>query len=356
MSPIRPVLWLTFAAALTAAGAANAQQPHPHDHSAQPSPPPPTEAADSHGEHPRSAEATQGQEIGHSQMHHSHDVDHSRMQHRPDDIDHAQMDHGQHGDQADGHAHGDHPHAAGQMKPDHDLRDPIPPVTDADRAAAFPDLQQHHQHGSSRHSFWLLDQLETSDASGGTDISWEGSAWIGSDLNRLWLRTKGHALDGDVEKGRFEVLYGRPIRPWWDLVAGIRQDFGDGPSRTWAAFGVQGMAPYFFELEATGYVGEAGRTALNLEAKYEMLFTNRLILTWGAEATAFGKSDPEQLVGSGLSTIETGLRLRYEFSRQFAPYIGFEREWSYGRTSDLRELAGHDSGDSKWVVGVRLWF
>jgi len=380
MKPIRSALWIALAVAFTAAGAANAQQSHPHDHSAHASSPPSTEAVDSHAERHTSTESTHEAETGrhqtqhqhdvdHSRMdHHQHDVDHSRMDHRPgnvdhsqmqrhpDDLDHAHMDLGDHEDQADGHAHADHSHAAGPMDLNHDLRDPIPPVTDADRAAAFPDLRHHHQHGDSRHSFWLLDQLETSDASGGTDISWEGSAWMGSDLNRLWLRTKGHALDGDVETGRLEVLYGRPIRPWWDLVAGVRQDFGDGPSRTWAAFGVQGMAPYFFEIEATGYVGESGRTALNLEAEYEMLLTNRLILTWEAEATAFGKSDPEQLVGSGLSTIEAGLRLRYEFSRRFAPYIGFEREWSYGRTSDLRALAGHDSGDSKWVVGVRLWF
>jgi len=198
--------------------------------------------------------------------------------------------------------------------------------------------------------------LETSDASGGTDISWEATAWIGSDLNRLWLRTKGHALDGDVESGRLEVLYGRPVRPWWDLVAGIRQDFGHGPSRTWAAFGVQGMAPYFFEIEATGYIGASGRSALNLEAEYETLFTNRLILSWEAGATAYGKSDPERLLGSGLSTVQAGLRLRYEISRQFAPYLGFEREWSHGGTADLRARAGHGSHDSRWLAGVRLWF
>lgn len=311
MTPIRLASWIVLAAALMAAGAASAQQPHAHDHSAQPA---------THGDH-----------------HDSHEVDH------------AQMDHDQHG------GHADHSNTARPADPDHGLRDSIPPVTDADRAAAFPELRHHHQHGSSRHSFWLLDQFETSDASGGTDISWEGSAWMGSDLNRLWLRTKGHSLDGDVENGRLEVLYGRPVRPWWDLVAGIRQDFGDGPSRTWAAFGIQGLAPYFFEIEATGYVGEGGRTALNLEAEYEMLFTNRLILTSALEATAFGKSDPGQSVGSGLSTMEAGLRLRYEFSRQFAPYVGFEREWSFGHTSDLRALTGRASDDSRWVVGVRLW-
>ena len=245
-------------------------------------------------------------------------------------------------------------HSSGD--PNHGLREPIPPITDADRAAAFPELQHQHKHGASRHSFWLLDQLEVSDTSDGTEIGWEGIGWVGSDLNRLWLRSKGHTLDSSVESGRIEALYGRPVARWWDVVAGVRQDFGDGPSRTWAAFGVQGLAPYFFEIEATAYVGESGRTALSVEAEYEMLLTNRLILTWAAEANAYGKSDLEQAIGSGLSTVELGARLRYEFTRQFAPYIGFEREWSYGDTSDLRALAGHGRTDNRWVFGLRLWF
>lgn len=236
------------------------------------------------------------------------------------------------------------------------LREPIPSITDADRAAAFPELEVELLHGSSRHSFWLLDQLEAVDASEGTEISWDAIAWVGSDLNRLWLRSEGSALDGSVENGQIEALYGRAVLPWWDVVAGVRQDFGDGPSRTWAAFGVQGLAPYFFEIEATAYVGESGRTALSLEADYDMLFTNRLILTWETEANAFGKSDPERVIGSGLSTVEFGLRLRYEINRQFAPYIGFEREWSFGETADLRAMADQTRNDSKWLVGVRLWF
>lgn len=265
--------------------------------------------------------------------------------------DHSQMDHSQHGvsDEMDhsGHSPGD---------PDNGLREPIPPVTDADRAAAFPELREQHKHGASRHSFWLLDQFEVSDTRNGTEISWEGTAWAGSDLNRLWLRSEGAALDGSLETGQVEALYGRPVLDWWDVVAGVRQDFGSGPSRTWAAFGVQGLAPYFFEVEATAYVGESGRTALSVAAGYEMLLTNRLILSWVTEANAFGKSDPEQVIGSGLSTLELGWRLRYEITRQFAPYAGFEREWSYGKTADLRALAGHARNDNKWVVGVRLWF
>lgn len=238
----------------------------------------------------------------------------------------------------------------------HGLREPIAPITYADRAAAFPPVQHQHEHGTSTHSFWLLDQLEVSDTDDGTEVGWEGIGWVGGDINRLWLRSKGHVLDGSVQRGRVEALYGKAVRPWWDLLIGVRQDFGSAPSRTWGALGVQGLAPYLLEVEATAYVGENGRTAAVLEAEYEMLLTNRVILAWGAEANLFGKSDPAAGIGSGLSTVTFGLRLRYEIIRQFAPYIGFEREWSYGETADFRTLAGHARNDNKWVVGLRLWF
>ncbi len=340
MRPVKSALWLALVASLAAPMAAKAQQDHAHEHSDVP--PVAESKSTARGHADQGAAHAVPDEAGHDSAHHLHHGAHA--------LTHES------GDPGNIHDQPDMAHPQEGRRPSHGPRDPIPALTDADRAAAFPTLKPHHQHGSSRHSFWLLDQFETSDTNAGTDLSWEASAWMGSDLHRLWLRTEGHALDGTVESGRLEVLYGRPVRPWWDLVAGIRQDFGAGPSRTWAAFGVQGTAPYLFEVEATGYIGESGRTALNVEAEYEMLLTNRLILTWKAEATAFGKSDPEQLVGSGLSTVEGGLRMRYEIRRQFAPYIGFEREWSHGRTADLRAMAGQPRNDSKWVVGLRIWF
>lgn len=275
---------------------------------------------------------------------HSHPADHS---HHPQHSRHSQpMDPTHH--EAD---HAQHHSAASPHNPPS-----LPVITDADRAAAFPRLQHHHSHGASTHAFWLVDQLEASDSNNGTETHWEGSGWVGSDLNRLWLRSEGRAQNSTVERGQIEALYGKPVLPWWDVVAGVRHDFGDGPNRTWAAFGLQGTAPYFFELEATAYIGESGRTALSFTAEYDMLLTNRLILSWEAEANAFGKTDEELLIGSGLSTVEFGLRLRYEITRQFAPYVGYVQEWSYGATADLRELHQRPVDEHRWVAGVRLWF
>ena len=283
------------------------------------------------------------------------EVDHSTMDHsQMQGMDHSTMDHSQMQGM-------DHSQMQGMDHPTMDHAGPpqvtpVPAVTQADRDAAFPDVHAHHLHGTSVQSYWLLDRLEVSDADNGTALGWEAMAWVGGDIQRIWLRSEGEAVDGRIEHGDMEVLYGRSVRPWWDVLAGVRQDVGEGPSRTWAAFGVQGLSPYKFEVAATAYIGQGGRTALRAEAEYDTLLTNRLILQWRAEANAYGKADPLAGIGSGLSTVEFGARLRYEITRQFAPYFGVEHDRAFGNTADLRRNAGHDAGDTRVVAGVRVWF
>lgn len=283
-------------------------------------------------------------------------MDHSGMQgmdhFRMEGMDHSRME-GMDHSQMEGM---DHSQMPGMQPATSPVVTPVPPFTEADRAAAFPTVHMHHQHGTSINSFWMLDRLEISDADPGTALGWDGIAWVGGDVQRLWLRSEGTAADGRIDDGDIEVLYGRGVRAWWDVVAGLRQDVGEGPSRTWAAVGVQGLAPYKFEVAATAYVGQGGRTAVRAEAEYDTLFTNRLILQWRAEADAYGKSDPLAGIGSGLSTVEAGVRLRYEITRQFAPYVGIEHERAVGKTADLRRAAGHGAGDTRLVAGLRLWF
>ena len=235
-------------------------------------------------------------------------------------------------------------------------RDPIPVPTDADRAAAFPAVHAHHMHGTRPHAYWLLDRLELVEADHGRGMAWEGSAWLGGDVQRLWLRSEGHARAGKLERGDLEVLYGRGVRAWWDVLAGVRHEAGEGPSRTWAAFGVQGMAPYKFEVSATAYLGQGGRSAARLEAEYDTLLSNRWILQWRAEADLQGQADPVLRRGAGLSAVEAGLRLRYEVTRQFAPYVGIEHERLFGDTADLHRADGEAARDTRVVAGVRVWF
>ena len=206
------------------------------------------------------------------------------------------------------------------------------------------------------HSFVLLDRLEAWDADHGKGQAWEAQAWIGGDLSRLWLRSEGERVDGHTESADLEVLYGRSVSAWWDVVGGIRHDFQPGSPQTWAAIGLQGLAPYKFEVQATAYLGESGQTAADIEVEYELLLTNRLILQPLVELEWHGKDDPQRGIGSGLGKVEAGLRLRYEFTRRFAPYVGVVYERAFGGTADLHEAAGEDTRDTRVVAGLRLWF
>ena len=235
-------------------------------------------------------------------------------------------------------------------------REAIPVLTDADRAAAFAPLHAGHAHGTGIHSKIQFNRLEAWDADPGSGQAWEGRAWFGGDLRRLWLRSEGERIGGSTHGADLEVLYGQATGPWWDLLAGLRHDFSPGPSRTWAAIGVQGLAPYKFEVSATAYVGSGGHTAFNAEVEYELLFTSRLILQPLLEVELHGRDDPQRGIGSGLSTMEAGLRLRYEVTRQFAPYLGLVHERSFGGTADLRRLHDEPVRDTRWVAGLRVWF
>ncbi len=270
----------------------------------------------------------------------------------PQAMDHSAMGHDMAGMTAKEHAD-----MQGQDLPaDAAPLEPIPAVSDADRAAAFPDVAGHTVHDTAVHWFALLNRLETWDADEGDAFAWEGTGWIGTDLDRLWIRSEGEWTGGSTESADVEVLYGRAIARWWDAVVGIRHDFGQGPSQTFAAVGVMGLAPYMFEIEATAYLGQSGQTGIGVEAEYETLFTNRLILQSLVEAEVWGTDDDRRGIGSGLSTIEAGFRLRYEFTRQFAPYIGIVRERAFGGTADLRRADGHSIDDTRVVLGLRTWF
>ena len=232
----------------------------------------------------------------------------------------------------------------------------IPPVTEETRKMAFPDVEGHAVHDRAVSYYVLVDQLEWQASEGGNGVSIDSRAWIGRDRDRLWFRAEGNGEGGRVGEAHSHVLYGRQFARYWDLVGGIRQDFRPGPAQTWAAFGVQGLAPYWFEIEATGYLGTSGRTHARFEVEYELLFTNRLVLQPLVEAELFGKSDPERGVGAGLSTTDFGFRLRYEIRREFAPYLGITWSNKWGKTADFAEAAGEDTGGARFVTGLRLWF
>jgi copper resistance protein B len=202
----------------------------------------------------------------------------------------------------------------------------------------------------------LLDQLDWRDADGGNALAWDAQAYYGTDYNKLWLKTEGEHTNEATEDARVELLWDRIVSRWWSAQAGVRHDFGVGPSRDWLAVGVQGLAPYFFEVEATAYIGDAGRTAARFKAEYELLFTQRLILTPEVELNLYGKDDPERKIMAGVTHAEVALRLRYEIRREIAPYVGIAWIHRFGRTADLFRAAGDDPSEVEALAGIRIWF
>ncbi|HEY2662145.1 MAG TPA: copper resistance protein B, partial [Caulobacteraceae bacterium] len=168
-----------------------------------------------------------------------------------------------------------------------------------------------------------LEQLDSRVTGDGADLRWMGEGWIGTDSNRLWIKSEGQ-LDrhGQVSDGQLELLYDRPISPYFDVQAGARFDLDSRPGRGWAALGVEGLAPYRIYVAATGYLGDGGRAAAKLEASYDLLLTQRLILSPQGEVNLYSRADPIRHIGAGVSQLDAGLRLRYEITRKFAPYIG----------------------------------
>lgn len=202
----------------------------------------------------------------------------------------------------------------------------------------------------------LLDNLESFAGQGSHGQSWEVEGSYGNDTDKLWLRSEGERADGRPHDGDVELFWSHAVAAFWDTQLGLRRDIGEGPKRTWAAFGVQGLAPYWFEVEATAYAGDGARTAARLRVEYELLITQRLILQPELEVNAYGKDDPGRDIRSGVSSVKGGLRLRYEIRRSIAPYVGIEWEHLTSGTADLAHDDGRRITDRRWVAGIRLWF
>lgn len=257
--------------------------------------------------------------------------------------------------EVDAHAHH---HPAPPDVPQSPPYSPFPTPTAAERAAAFPaelegmDMRAHMDDNPLVAAF-RGDQLEYGEDDA---LGWDLRAGIGRNFDKLWLRSEGERRDGGLEHASTELYWSHATGPWWDRTIGLRHDSGGAATRDWAAIGVQGLAPYKFEVEATGYVGTSGRLTARLEGEYEVLLTNRLILQPKLEANFYSREDDENHLGKGLSDASFDLRLRYEFSPRFAPYVGHVWTRRFGGTADRIEAAGGEAGEHAWVAGVRFWF
>jgi len=203
-----------------------------------------------------------------------------------------------------------------------------------------------------------FDQLEGRTNGPDNEFRWDGEGWIGTDMNKLWVKSEGFLENGKATDGDTEALYGRPIPHlrYFDFQAGVRYDLDSNPGLTWGAIGIEGLAPYFFQFEPTFYFSDRGRVAGRIIGSYDILITQRLIAQPQIEMNFYNKSNPSRGTGSGLSELDTGFRIRYEITRKFAPYIGFAYTGNYGQAANFVRNEGGIPNDPRFVFGVRVWY
>lgn len=205
--------------------------------------------------------------------------------------------------------------------------------------------------------FWFQgDRLEYQAREGEDGYLWDIQGYYGGPTSRLWFKSEGEGAFGErIEDAEVQALYSKAIGPYWDLQAGVRQDLA-GVETTHAVIGIQGLAPYMFEVDAAMFVSHRGDITARVEAELDQRITRRLILQPRAEVNLSAQNVPRLGIGSGIDAVEVGVRLRYEFIREFAPYIGVEQSWRVGRGADFARAAGEDASVTNYVVGVRFWF
>lgn len=233
----------------------------------------------------------------------------------------------------------------------------LPELSAAERATAFPEMSvEDPMRRPWVDGTLIAEELEWQARDGRNALAWDLVGWVGTDDHRLWLRDEGEHRNSSRVRNRLELLYGRPVAAWWDVVAGLRVDTGEDATRRYLGVGLQGLAPQWFHIETTAYLGKGGQLGLRLEGQYEWLFTNRLILAARAETEIWRENDLPAGIASGLGELTLGLRLRYELWRELAPYAGVEWASLHGNSADLARAAGERRHDRRLLLGLRVWF
>lgn len=214
------------------------------------------------------------------------------------------------------------------------------------------------ENGDIRTTAVIIDRLEAGFGGHEDNYLWDIQGWSGGDINRFWWKSEGGGAFGDsLDEAEVQLLYSRAILPFWDFQAGVRQDYRpDGEDTTHLVLGVQGLAAYWFEIDAAAFLSTDGDLTARVEAEYDQRITQRLILQPRVEVDLAGSDIPELEIGSGLGSVDVGLRLRYEIRKEFAPYVGVEWSRAFGGTRDLIEAGGGDAEHTAVVVGLKAWF
>lgn len=316
-------------------------------------------------------------------------MDHSMMDHGA--MDHSAMDQGQRDQSGDATAatsasenHGTMDHSQmdhSQMDMsgmDHSQMDmgsmamPVPDAPPPAAAGSGPPLAAdtiwgaeamrparaalRNEQGGQKFLWFMADRAEYQVPEGKDGYLWDVQGYYGGDINKFWFKSEGEGSFGEkIESAETQALYSRAISPWFFLQAGARQDFAPR-DRTYAVVGIQGLAPFRFDIDAAAFLSDKGDLTARFEGELDQRITQRLILQPRAEVNLAAQDVPELGLGAGLDTLELGVRLRYEIAREFAPYIGIEQTWKVGRSADYARARGDDPSVTNYVVGIRFWF
>ena len=223
-------------------------------------------------------------------------------------------------------------------------------------AMAAARAENHATHGEMQTGTVMVERLEARVADGHDAFLWDVQGWYGGDIDKFVFKSEGEGeFGGSVEDAELQALWGHAIGPFFDLQAGVRLDV-EPETRSHLVLGVQGLAPYMWHVDAAAFLSDRGDITARVEGEYDWKLTQRLILQPRAELELSAQDIPERDIGAGLTKLETGVRLRYEFAREFAPYVGVGYEAKLGETADIARLAGEDTDGIALLLGLRAWF
>ena len=324
-------------------------------------------AEESHEHHhpPPASHGTDHSQMDHSQMDHSQmdhgEMDHGEMDHGEMDhseMDHSQMDHGEMDHSQMDHSQMDHG-AMDSVPQKGGLRDPHAYSSGYTLHSGPYVLEDaKHMHAGDTANFHALafDRLEVLSADGDSHGALEGGFWFGNTYDRFVIKTEGEIEDGQIEASETKFLWRHAISAFWDLDAGVRIDSGVGSDNSWLTLGLSGLMPYWIETDVALQLREDGLVGLSGEFEYDLHFSNRLIAEPGLAFNIYSEDNQQQGLGSGLNDLTLGVRLRYEITRQFAPYIGVEWKGRFGEGKRLARAANQDTHQTSVVAGLRFWF
>lgn len=225
----------------------------------------------------------------------------------------------------------------------------------ADQAAMQSQMDMGAMGHDERTFTYNRIELDYARDNGRDVLNWDAEGWVGGDRDKFWYKAEGEREGGRVEQAEFQALYSRNVWTFFDVQGGVRYDL-EPDRRGYTVIGVQGLSPYLLETELHAFVGFKGDVSIRYKQSFDLLMTNRLIVSPSLETDLYLNDARDRGVKSGFSRIETGVAVRYEFSRKFAPYLAVVYDRNLGGTARLTRAAGEDVGGWQVRAGVRAWF